>query len=72
MRAAHCIQVAVGRNGTPQIYLCYPPGVTLFFRDVPRGEEIYFDNEVVPGDTKEVGGTSSKTNISFPGDDTTF
>ena len=51
---AHCIQVAVGWNGIPQIYSCSPPGVTSFFRAGPRGREIYFDNKVVPGGTKDV------------------
>ena len=38
-----------------------PPGSHRFFA-VPLGMSTYFDNNVVPGDTKEIGGASSKRN----------
>ena len=68
IRTAHCIKIKVGRNGMPQIYLRSPPGGISFFRAVPRGRAVYFDNKVIPGGTKEIGETSQiKTGNSFPG-----
>ena len=75
MRPAHCIQVAVGWNGIPQICLCSPPGVTSFFRAVPRLFAIYFDNKVVPGIPKRyrrLRQKKKKKKNSFTGDNTTF
>ena len=47
-----------GGKGRPQVYVSHP-GLPFFFRAVPSGRAIYFD-EVVPGDINKIVETLPK------------